>query len=75
MAIKFNLKGVNIMKAGTKFYALAIEENGHYGLLDGNVTVGGNHFKLIVAACVARETEDCPEALDIVSVAVVEGLR
>jgi hypothetical protein len=63
------------MKAGTKFYALAIEENGHYGLLDGNVTISNNRFKTIAAARRARETEDCPEALDIVSVTVLEGPR
>ena len=55
-----------------EFYALAIEENGTYGLLDGNVTEKGNHFTTIKQAREARSREDCGEALEIVHIRVVE---
>jgi len=61
------------MKKGKEFYALAIEENGSYGLLDRTHTACDNMFKTIKAARLARDVEDCPEALDIVRVRVVEG--
>lgn len=61
------------MKAGKEFFALAIEENGTYGLLDGNVTEKGNRFNNIKEAKEARGRADCGEALDIVHVKVIEG--
>lgn len=55
-----------------EFYALAIEEGGSYSIIshpdeDANMT-----FEDIEDARTARDKQDCPEAISIVKVQVVE---
>lgn len=59
------------------FYALAIEDGGTYSLIDASslaweIGRSNNHFTTLEQARDARKKEDCPEAISIIKIQVIE---